>query len=405
MKTTGQEIELSVAIARQIALAVRRFRIEEALRESEENYRAVVETQTEMVCRFRADGTIVFVNGAYARARATTVDALVGQSFWGFIDAQDRPAVESILAKLTPDSPEVRVENRFETNEGARWTLWTNRAVTFDDGGRWLLAQSTGIDITDRKRAEEEIQRLNAELEERVEQRTRQLSEMNAELEAFSYSISHDLRAPLRAMEGYAKALADDYADRLDSNGRDWLERISRSAHRLDTLISDVLAYSRVAKEAVALAPVDLERLIEDIQSTHPEFQAPHAQIVIQKPLHAVVGHEAYLTQSITNLLANAAKFVEDGVIPQVSIRSEQSDGRVRIWFEDNGIGIDPSHQERIFQIFGQVHPNGRYAGTGIGLAIVRKAVQRMNGEVGVESEPGKGSGFWLLLEGVRREA
>ena len=395
---TEQEIELGIAIARQIALAVRRSRTVQALHESEESYRAIVETQTEMVCRFRADGTIVFVNGAYARARSTTVEDLMGQSFWDFIDPQDRNSVEALLEKLTLQSPEVRIENRFETNDGVRWTLWANRGVTFDEQGRWTLAQSTGIDITDRKRAEEEIQRLNDELERRVEERTRQLSEMNSELEAFSYSISHDLRAPLRAMEGYANALADDYGDRLDTQAQDWIQRIARSAHRLDGLISDVLAYSRVAKEAVALAPIDLERLIEDIRSGHPEFQAPKARIDIEKPLHRVLGHEAYLTQCIANILGNSVKFVDAGTVPEIRIRSEKVNGKVRLWFADNGIGIDPAHHERIFQIFGQVHPSGKYAGTGIGLAIVRKAAQRMNGDVGVESEPGKGSRFWLIL-------
>jgi signal transduction histidine kinase len=118
----------------------------------------------------------------------------------------------------------------------------------------------------------------------------------------------------------------------------------------------------------------------------------------MEKPLHRVLGHEAYLTQCITNLLGNAVKFVPPRVVPEIRIRSERLDGKVRLWFEDNGIGIDPSHHERIFQIFGQVYPEKKYGGTGIGLAIVRKAVQRMNGEAGVESGMDKGSRFWLVL-------
>jgi light-regulated signal transduction histidine kinase (bacteriophytochrome) len=124
-----------------------------------------------------------------------------------------------------------------------------------------------------------------------VQERTLRLQETVGELEAFSYSVSHDMRASLRAMEGYAKALLTDYYDRLDPEGRQRLDRIVRSAHRLDALITDVLAYSRVAKEDIELSPVDLERLIDDIISTHPEFQAPLAQIVIEKPLHRVIGH------------------------------------------------------------------------------------------------------------------
>jgi len=140
---------------------------------------------------------------------------------------------------------------------------------------------------------------------------------------------------------------------------------------------------------------------MEDILSTNPEFQAPQARITVEKPLHSVIGHPAYLTQCVTNLLGNAVKFVAQGVIPEIRVRSERLDGRVRVWFEDNGIGIDPVHYGRIFQIFGQVYPEKKYGGTGIGLAIVRKAAQRMNGEVGVESSMDSGSRFWLILNEV----
>jgi signal transduction histidine kinase len=199
-------------------------------------------------------------------------------------------------------------------------------------------------------------------------------------------------------MQGYAKALLSDYKDRLDPEAIHYLDRISRSSNRLDSLIQDILAYSRVTKDEILLHPVDVERLIDDIFSTHLEFQAPQVHIAVEKPLHRVLGHEAYLTQCITNLLGNAIKFVAQGVVPEIRIRSERLDGKVRLWFEDNGIGIDPSHHERIFQIFGQVYSEKKYGGTGIGLAIVRKAVQRMNGEAGVESGTDKGSRFWLIL-------
>jgi signal transduction histidine kinase len=168
----------------------------------------------------------------------------------------------------------------------------------------------------------------------------------------------------------------------------------------LDALIRDVLTYSRVAKEDIQLSGIDLESMIEEIIATNPEFQPPRADIAIEKPLHRVLGHEAYLMQCVTNLLSNAVKFVSDGVVPTIRVRSERLNGKVRVWFEDNGIGIDAAHHQRIFQIFGQIYPQNRFGGTGIGLAIVRKAVQRMNGEVGVESGMDQGSRFWLMLRG-----
>ena len=274
-----------------------------------------------------------------------------------------------------------------------RWIESRSQVVFEND--RPIRLSGTTIEITQQKA-------FQAELERQVQDRTARLQETIGELEAFSYSISHDMRAPLRAMEGYSKALVVDYQDRLDPVGRAWLDRISRSAHRLDSLIKDVLAYSRVAKGEIELSPVDVEGLIEDIIATHPEFQPVQARIVVEKPLHRVLGHEAYLTQCVSNLLSNAIKFGRDGVAPVILIRSERLDGKVRLWFEDNGVGIDPAHQERIFQIFGQVYPEERYSGTGIGLAIVRKAAQRMNGEVGVESQLDKGSRFWLTLSGEK---
>jgi PAS domain S-box-containing protein len=265
---------------------------------------------------------------------------------------------------------------------------------------RWTLDRATGkqptilqvnTDISERKAFQSELERL-------VRERTAKLRETIGELEAFSYSISHDMRAPLRAMQGYAKVLEEDYHEHLDPQARHYLDRIARAATRLDSLIQDVLAYSRVAKAEISLHPVDLEKLLEELIPNHPEFQPSQAQIVIEKPLHRVLGHEAYLTQCFTNLLGNAVKFVPPGVMPQIRIRTERLPRRIRVWVEDNGIGIDPAHHDRIFQIFGRVHPETQYGGTGIGLAIVRKAAQRMNGEVGVQSELGKGSRFWLLL-------
>jgi PAS domain S-box-containing protein len=274
-------------------------------------------------------------------------------------------------------------------------TRWVLDQETRTDLARVLI---TDNDITLRKQSEELMRSEAKRLDRLVERRTATLRETIAELEAFSYSISHDMRAPLRAMQGYAKALLADYKERLDPEATHYLDRIFRSSNRLDSLIQDVLAYSRVTKGDILLHPVDLERLIDDIFSSHPEFQAPQALIAVEKPLHRVLGHEASLTQCITNLLGNAVKFVPPGVVPEIRIRTERADGKVRVWFEDNGIGIDPSHHERIFQIFGQVYPEKKYGGTGIGLAIVRKAVQRMNGEAGVESGMDKGSRFWLIL-------
>lgn len=247
--------------------------------------------------------------------------------------------------------------------------------------------------------ARHELERANQELEQRVRERTQKLQETVSELEAFSYSVSHDLRAPLRSMEGYAAALMEDQGDKLDASGKSFLSKISAAAARLDLLVQDVLAYSRVAKGEIHLQDVNLSTLMQEIVETYPQFRQ-NGSISIQEPLPAVRAHPAYLMQCVSNLLSNALKFVRPGVHPHVLIRAEEEPDteHVKVWFEDNGIGIASEHFQQIFQIFGRVHSSKHFEGTGIGLAIVRKAVERMGGSVGVTSELGKGSRFWLIL-------
>lgn len=247
--------------------------------------------------------------------------------------------------------------------------------------------------------AQQELQQHAANLEQTVEKRTAELQEKIGELEAFSYSVSHDMRSPLRAMQGYASALLEDHKSKFDDEARHYLERIHKAAARMDLLVQEVLTYSRIAKEALSLHPVDLEVLIADVRGAYPALHPPRASIKIKSPLPKVLGHEAFLTQIISNLLGNAVKFVAPGIVPEVNIHGEPAKDRVRIWFEDNGIGIDPAHHKRIFEIFGRVYPDKQFEGTGIGLAIVKKAVERMGGRVGVESQLGRGSRFWFTLK------
>jgi PAS domain S-box-containing protein len=373
------------------------------LAETEENHHRLAEQarlldlSTDAIIVRDLDGTILFWN--------TGAEELYG---WSRLEALGKHKNE--LLKTEFSEPLERITETL-LREG-RWV--GELAQTRRDGKRiyvstrWVLDPATpnrparvlitDNDITVQKEAEALMRSEAKRLDTLVVQRTARLQETIGELEAFSYSISHDMRAPLRAMQGYAKALISDYADRLDAEAQQYLDRISRAANRLDLLVQDVLAYSRVAKGEIELHSVDLERLVDDIISNNPEYQAPQARVTVEKPLFPVLGHDAYLTQCITNLLSNAVKFVSPGVVPEIRIRTERLDGQVRVWFEDNGIGIDPLNSERIFQIFGQIHPQKKYGGTGIGLAIVRKAAQRMNGEVGVESSLGDGSRFWLRL-------
>jgi signal transduction histidine kinase len=258
-------------------------------------------------------------------------------------------------------------------------------------------------DITSRKEtelalaaAQEELRQHAAKLEHVVAERTAKLRETIGELEAFSYSIAHDMRAPLRAMQGFSQLLNEECGECVPESGKDYLRRITTSAKRMDRLIQDVLNYSRVARTEISGTAVDLDRLLGGILESYPQFQPPKVVIEVQHPLPTVLGSEASLTQVFSNLLGNAAKFVAPGVAPRIVVRAEERNANVRVWVEDNGIGIEADQHENIFGIFQRLEKD--YDGTGIGLAIVKKAVERMHGTLGLESSPGKGSKFWFEL-------
>jgi PAS domain S-box-containing protein len=232
------------------------------------------------------------------------------------------------------------------------------------------------------------------ELEQRVGERTSKLQDALAELEHFSYTITHDMRAPLRAMKAFAEILVEELDSKLDLEHQDYLRRIMSSSERMDHLIQDALNYSKIARDEFILAPVDVEELLRDILNSYPTLQPPQAEISIEGKLPRLLGNEAGMTQSFSNLLNNAVKFVRPHETPRVRIWAEERGEFVRLWFEDNGIGIAPEYQERIFGMFQRL--NHSYEGTGIGLALAQKVVERMCGRIGLESKLGQGCRFWL---------
>jgi PAS domain S-box-containing protein len=278
---------------------------------------------------------------------------------------------------------------------------------------RWVLDADTEsiltsyTDLTEYKAIEDELRQVTAqftrELEETVKVRTAELSETIGHLETFSYTIVHDLRAPLRAMQGFGKMLAEDCGPRVGPQGLDYIERIVNSAHRMDRLIQDVLNYSGMARGEMKLEPLDPHKLLQGMIESYPSLQPPCGEIRIQGRLPVLLANEAALTQTFSNLLENAFKFVGPGIIPEVHVWSEPSMlaglPSAKIYVQDNGLGIAKEYQKTIFGIFQRLSHKSH--GTGIGLAIVAKAVERMGGKVGLQSEPGKGSTFWLELKRV----
>jgi signal transduction histidine kinase len=205
-------------------------------------------------------------------------------------------------------------------------------------------------------------------------------------------------------MQGFTQALLEDYGDKIDSMGQEYARYIVESAVQMDTLIADLLTYSRLSRTEIQIQPIDLSSLLEQVLSQlDAELRERQALVTIEQPLPQVMAQRTTLVQVLTNLLANALKFVKPDVQPQVRVWAEERGSRewVRLWVEDNGIGIEPQYHERIFRVFERLHGVETYPGTGIGLAIVRKGMERLGGRVGVESQLDKGSRFWIELPKV----
>lgn len=249
------------------------------------------------------------------------------------------------------------------------------------------------------RRSEAELRTLAASLERRVFERTADLVEANAQMMGFSYSVSHDLRAPVRAIRGYLDILAEELGGSATPAGFDYIAKISSATDRMDRLISDLLAHTRVARMDLQKSGVRLAGCVEEA-IRQLEDTSVHAALTcaVDSGL-TVIADPSALVQVIWNLLANAVKFVRPGTPPVVHVHAESRGTRVRLWVEDNGIGIAPRHHERIFKMFERLHHQGDYEGTGLGLALVLNAVERMGGTVGVESEEGAGSRFWIELQ------
>lgn len=243
----------------------------------------------------------------------------------------------------------------------------------------------------------EELQKEKARLEITVQDRTTHLQGALSDMEAFSYTVSHDLRSPMRSMHGFSEILLEKYSDVLDSEGQGYLQRIRKAAGRLDHLINDLLAFAKVSGTAIELKPLPLRDAVARVVDSSARWTSTEVSLSYDGCVHTVMANETMLNQILQNLMENAAKYVAPGVKPEIRVWSEERGEIIRVWVADNGIGIAPENQARLFQLFERLD-HKRYSGTGIGLAIVDRAALKMRGRVGVESQPGSGSRFWVEL-------
>jgi PAS domain S-box-containing protein len=359
-----------------------------ALRESEARYRTLVEAAPTAIL-VRSQGRVIYGNPALRQLLgAPSADDAAIQRFADQVDAMCR-AMDDTIATL----PALRIQRHGGSFADVEVTvapiLWQGQPAM----------QVIGRDVTQRKEAEKASRRLNAQLDKRVRERTAELEEANKELEAFAYSVSHDLRAPLRSIDGFSQILLEDCADSLDSAGHDSLHRIQAAARRMAALIDGLLDLSRVTRADIHPAEVvDLSELAASI--TH-ELRAnePLRRTSIHIPDGLVASGDPILLRAVLeNLLSNAWKFTRPKPNAQVEIGAAQIDGQTAYYVRDNGVGFDMAYADRLFGAFQRLHKQTEFAGTGIGLATVQRIVRRHGGHVWAEAHVGEGATFWFTL-------
>ena len=377
-----------------------------ARRLAETSYRAIFEGANDGILVQEPDtGLIVDANRRAAEMFACGQEQLRGQSLVALGCAAPPLVPEALSERLqaaAAGQPQL-FECRARRADGSLFWAEVNLKRATIAGQERLLAVVR--DITDRKLAEQELEALNRELEERVAQRTAQLEAVNRELEAFAYTVSHDLRAPLRAMSGFAKALLEDAADRLDDTGRDYARRIANAADRLGKLIDDILELSRLSRAEMHITTVDLSQLarsiLEEMRQAEPSRQV---EVVVQPGLEAQ-GDPGLLRVALENLLGNAWKFTSHHPRARIEFGATEVRGRTAFYVRDDGAGFDPKYAHRLFGVFERLHDPDQFPGTGVGLASVKRVVSRHGGEVWAEGEVERGATFYFTLPGARCHA
>ena len=372
---------------------------ETTMQESERRFRTMANSIAPLAWIARADGFITWYNQRWYNYTGTVPEQMEG---WGWQSVHDPEHLPEVMAQW---QNAIALAQPFEMEfplRGAdgKFRRFLTRALPFkDETGRVEQWFGTNTDVEEIKRAEQEIKTLNTELEARVTRRTAELEAANKELEAFSYSVSHDLRAPLRAINGFAGIVLEDYGQQLPPDGRNYLERMRNGGLRMGELIDDLLAFARLSRQPLTRQPVDVTQLVRDVLTELNPSTNNHQVETRIGDLPVCQGDRALLKQVWTNLISNAAKYSRDRNPSVIEIGSENNHGETVYFVRDNGVGFDMQYAHKLFGVFQRLHRVEEFEGTGVGLAIVQRIIHRHGGRVWASAEPNRGATFYFTLE------
>lgn len=368
------------------------------LKESENRFSKVFKVNPVSIVITGDDGIIVDINKRYEELTGFSKEEVIGRTA---VDLNI--TTDSLHHKVMGEFKEkgviedLEAEIRIKSGE-KRSVLVTIQTMEYEGKKNHL---NFLYDVTDIVRANEEIKQLNLELEERVRQRTAQLESANYDLESFAYSVSHDLRAPLRAISGFAQIIARRHRDKLNEEGQHYFDNIVEASERMSVLIDDLLLYSRTGRRELKTQTVDIKEVLDDVMvDLKPLILESDATVEVPSETVVIMGDRTLISQVMVNLLGNALIYHQEGLKPQVTVQWCENDSDLVVCVEDNGIGIPSEHHSKIFNIFQRLHNSDTYPGTGIGLSIVKKACDLMGGKVWIEySDVGKGSKFCFKVK------
>lgn len=396
-QSTGYDDQGSELLEGFIMDVTARTVAQEALRESEERYKNLFETTGTATIVYDDQKVIRMCNRKFEELYGLPRSRIINRMKWTcFVHDDDLERMMEYHRKRGEGSGSPPVEYEFKFVDAHGNVKTVHHVVKLLENTRQRIASFA--DVTRLKEAEDRLKHWNLELEEQVRKRTAQLEEANKELESFSYSVSHDLKAPLRAIEGFTRILLRDYDDHLEEQGKHYLRMTRQNASKMNRLISDLLTFSRLGRKALQRKDVDLNRLVYDVYNEQKLLLNKRRHYFKCRELPVIKADHSMMKIVFSNLLSNAFKFSRDDAPPEVEVGYYQQGGRPVFWVRDNGVGFDMKYAGRLFDAFHRLHSDERYSGSGIGLSMVQRVIHKHGGRIWAESEPNHQTTFYFYL-------